>query len=85
MQMNVIDNARKMVCDGINQLKSKSYLYEDIYNMSFSEIGVDSIEYISLIVYLEKEIKCKFPDEILILSEKKIEDFTDEVFNVCKG
>lgn len=48
---------------------------------SFSEIGIDSIVFIRIIVTLEEEFACEFPDSKLIMSELNT---TQKIFNVIK-
>lgn len=38
-------------------------------NEELTDLGMDSITFISIIVALEEEFECEFPDEKLLLSE----------------
>ncbi len=41
----------------------------DNCDMDFSALGIDSIAFITIVVALEEEFDCEFPDEKLLISE----------------
>ena len=42
---------------------------ESLYEKSLTEMGVDSIKFVCIIVDLEEEFKIEIPDELLLRSE----------------
>ena len=60
-------------------------LASDVRDMSLVDIGVDSMSYIELVVYLEKEYDFEFDDDFLVYSRfSSIDELVDYVCGKIK-
>ena len=74
------------VCSGINEIKKTSYSIAEIAEVCFKDISMDSLEFIKLIVYIEKNIGVDFPDEALLFEDGcYINEFVDSICRYSEG
>ena len=59
----------KKVIEILNSNIENSEVIEDKFNEDLSELGMDSITFIKIIVALEEEFECEVPDSKLLLGE----------------
>ncbi|BCK01469.1 phosphopantetheine-binding protein [Anaerocolumna chitinilytica] len=57
------------IIDIVNEVTEDTKITEESLEMSFEELGIDSIAFISIIISLEEEFCIEIPDENLLLSE----------------
>ena len=57
------------VLEILNTSINKSSAITDDFDTDLSEIGVDSLLFIRIIVAIEEEFECEIPDEKLLISE----------------
>lgn len=68
-----------------NEIVSFMGLASDVRDMSLVDIGVDSMSYIELVVYLEKEYDFEFDDDFLVYSRfSSIDELVDYVCGKIK-
>lgn len=53
----------------LNASIDKAPINMDVMDKDLSELGVDSLLFIKIIVAIEEEFKCEIPDEKLLVSE----------------
>lgn len=54
---------------------------EDQSNVSFDNLGIDSIDFVRIVVEIEDYYECFFPDEMLIITRLNT---VDKIFDVLK-
>ena len=63
---------------------NKLHVTQDDLSKNLSELGVDSMLFIEIVIALEEEFDCEIPDSKLILHEiKTIRDIIDILQDMC--
>lgn len=70
------------VINVINETLEGINLIPEQIDDNLSDKGVDSIKFIMIIVSLEKEFDCEFPDEKLLITEM---DSTRKIYDILKS
>ena len=72
------------VIEILNANTENAEITEDKFDENLSELGMDSITFIKIIVALEEEFECEIPDSKLLISEmntmKKILDVLQNLY-----
>ncbi|WP_026505050.1 phosphopantetheine-binding protein [Butyrivibrio sp. NC3005] len=66
----------KMLCEGIKEVKGADYTEDEIVKKTFWDLGVDSLEFIKLVVFLETKSGLTVGDELLAFADRSVEEFT---------
>ena len=73
-----------LVLDVINRSENMEVSQEQLED-SLPELGMDSIMFIQIVVALEEEFECEFPDEKLVVTEmntvQKIVDVLQSIYD----
>lgn len=64
---NSIHNTFDIILDILDLIGMKVFLENDIDDINLSEIGFDSVTFISFVVEIEDRFQIEIPDEFLIL------------------
>lgn len=78
--MNIQEKTINTINDFLKSKNKKYQISKPFRNISLTDLGLDSIEYIELIVYLEKAFNCEFED--FLLNQNKLKDIKSIVTSV---
>lgn len=89
--MNIIMKAAtaENIVEVINSVIKDYEVTKEQTDLDFSEVGMDSISFIKMIVILEEEFNVEIPDSFLLFSEmntvNKIKDILNSLIETDRG
>lgn len=78
MESKLIDSVLQI----INFYLENVQLTKEQITQNLTDLGMDSISFIQIIVALEEEFECEIPDEKLLISEM---DTVEKIYNVLNA
>lgn len=67
-ELQMINKTIEMIFDILGNIENVTVVKDNL-NVSLTDMGVDSISFIKLIVALEEKFECEIPDEKLLITE----------------